>query len=213
MHIPDGFLSVPAWGAAAGVSAGYLALATRRLRQTMEEREIPLMGLLAAFVFAAQMLNFPVAPGASGHFLGSTLVALLFGPWQASLMMTVILLIQAFIFLDGGVTALGANILNMAIIAPWVSVLVFRLLAGRGGRRGPAIFLAAWLAVMAAALACGLELALSGTVAWQAVLPAILGWHALIGVGEGLLTPLVMGYLARTGVAVGQKGAEEGGKA
>lgn len=211
MHIPDGFLSPPAWGTAAGLSAGYLAVTVRRLQRTLEERQVPLMGVLGAFIFAAQMLNFPVAPGISGHFLGSTLATLLFGPWQAALIMTVILVIQAFVFLDGGAIALGANVLNMAIIAPWISYAVFRLLGGRNGRSW-AVFLAAWAGVVAAALACGLELSVSGVAAWRIVLLALLGWHALIGIGEGLITLVVLGYLAKAGIAF-RKEAGEGGEA
>jgi cobalt/nickel transport system permease protein len=201
VHIPDGFLTPPVWGAAAGVSAGYLAMAVRRLRRRLEEQRLPLAGVLAAFIFAAQMLNFPVAPGASGHFLGSTLATLLFGPWQAGLIMSVILIIQAFVFMDGGVTTLGANILNMAIIAPWVSWALLRAVRGR-----PGIFVASWAAVVAGALACGLELSLSGLVSWRLALPAIVGWHALIGVGEGLITLAVAAYLVRAQVDLGEGG-------
>lgn len=209
MHIPDGFLSLPAWGTAAGISAGYLTVAVRRLQRTLEERQVPLMGVLGAFIFAAQMLNFPVAPGISGHFLGSTLATLLFGPWQAALIMTVILVIQAFVFLDGGAIALGANVLNMAIVAPWVSYAVFRLLGGRGGRSW-VVFLAAWAGVVAAALACGLELSVSRIAGWRVVLPALLGWHALIGIGEGLITLVVLGYLAKVGIAFREEAGESG---
>jgi len=209
MHIPDGFLSPPTWGTAAALSGGYLAAAVRRLTRQLEERQVAQVGIMTAFIFAAQMLNFPVAPGASGHFLGGALAALLFGPWQASLMMTVILVIQAFVFLDGGITALGANVLNMAVIAPWVSWGIVRAVGRRMGRSA-AVFLAAWCSVVAAALACGLELSLSGAAEWRLALSAMAGWHVLIGIGEGLITMVVLTYLRRIGFASGEGGQDDG---
>ena len=150
---------------------------------------MPLLGVTAAFVFAAQMLNFPVAGGTSGHFLGAALAAILLGPWLACLVLAVVLVVQAFVFADGGITALGANILNMGVIG---ALLVGGLMLA--ARRGAAAAAAArcsrvagvgaWLAVMAGAAACALELAISGTVPLGTVLPAMLGVHALIGVGE-----------------------------
>jgi cobalt/nickel transport system permease protein len=146
----------------------------------------------AAFVFAAQMLNFPVAGGTSGHFLGAALAAILLGPWLACVVMSVVLVVQSFVFADGGVTALGANVLNMGVIG--ALVVGGLMLAARSvlpQRRGTLLAVSAvgaWLALMAGASACALELAISGTVPLGTVLPPMLGVHALIGIGEGVIT-------------------------
>jgi cobalt/nickel transport system permease protein len=191
MHIPDGFLSPDVAVATGAVTAGTLAYSLRRAEDQLDDRRIPLVGVTGAFVFAAQMLNFPVAGGTSGHFLGAALAAILLGPWLACLVLAVVIATQAFMFADGGVTALGANILNMGVIgALGVGGL---MLAARRLVRSRTAFLAvaaggAWLAVMAAAAATSLELAVSGTVPLATVLPAMLGVHALIGVGEAVVT-------------------------
>jgi len=192
VHIPDGFLT-PEVAAGAGVlAAGAVAYGLRRADETLDERAVPLLGVTGAFVFAAQMLNFPVAGGTSGHVLGAALAAVLLGPWMACLVLAVVLAMQAFVFADGGVTALGANVLNMGVIGGLGAGLV--LAAGR--RVLPdtrtaflgLVGIAAWTAVMAGAAATAAELALSGTVPLQTVLPAMLGVHALIGVGEAVVT-------------------------
>jgi cobalt/nickel transport system permease protein len=192
MHIPDGFLDAEVAAAAAVAAAGAVAYGLRRADRTLDERAVPLLGVTGAFVFAAQMLNFPVAGGTSGHFLGAALAAVLLGPWVACLVLAVVLGLQAFVFADGGITALGANVLNMGVVGGLGAGLV--IAAGR--RALPAtrsaflglVGIAAWLAVMAAAAACSLELAASGTVPLGTVLPAMLGVHALIGVGEAVVT-------------------------
>lgn len=194
MHIPDGVLS-PAVCVIAGVaSAASIGLVSRRVGRTMEPRELPVLGVLGAFVFAAQMVNFPVAPGVSGHFFGAAAAAILMGPGPAVLVITVVLLIQALLFQDGGVYALGANALNMAVVGPPVAWLCYRGLSRPTSglaSRSVAAFSAAWVSVMtAAALAAG-ELTLSGLNPWAVVLPT-LGWHALIGLGEGLVTVAVL---------------------
>jgi cobalt/nickel transport system permease protein len=192
MHIPDGFLD-PGVAAAAGVvSIGVVSYSLKRAEEDLDERRAPLLGVTAAFVFAVQMLNFPVAGGTSGHLLGAALAAVLLGPWLACLVMTVVLTTQAFVFADGGISALGANVLNMGIIGAlgvgflmtWARHVLPRTRTG---------FLAAvaggsWLAVMAGATVTALELAMSGTVPLGTVLPAMLGVHALIGVGEAIIT-------------------------
>jgi cobalt/nickel transport system permease protein len=192
VHIPDGFLT-PEVAAGAGVlAAGAVAYGLRRADETLDERAVPLLGVTGAFVFAAQMLNFPVAGGTSGHFLGAALAAVLLGPWMACLVLAVVLAMQAFVFADGGITALGANVLNMGVIGGLGAGLV--LVAGR--RVLPdtrtaflgLVGIATWTAVMAGAAATAAELALSGTVPLQTVLPAMLGVHALIGVGEAVVT-------------------------
>ncbi|MEW6276024.1 MAG: energy-coupling factor ABC transporter permease [Bacillota bacterium] len=198
MHIPDGFLTPGVWAGASVLSAGALAGAVAKTRETLQDRQVPTLGVAAAFIFAAQMINFPVAGGTSGHLLGGALAAILLGPWNAFLVMTTVLTIQCLFFSDGGLTALGANVLNMAVIAPWVAYVMARLFKGTEGNkaiRSAAIFFASWSSVMAAALACTVEIALSGSVPWQVALPAMAGWHALIGIGEGLITTVVVAFV------------------
>ncbi len=199
MHIPDGFLSpsvaLPLWGVSAGIG-GY---ALRRVSRELTERETPVIGVVAAGIFAAQMLNFPIAGGTSGHLIGTALATLLFGPWVAILIMTCVLSLQALIFQDGGLIALGANIFNMGILGALVAYAIDQTLRGIWGdrrwARTAAAFLAGWAAVVMGALATGLELALSGLVPANVVLPAMGGIHALIGVVEGLITVSAVTFL------------------
>src|SRR4051795_3617411 len=192
MHIPDGFLSTDVALACAVPAITCVGYGLRRASLDLDERRVPLLGVTADFVFAAQMLNFPVAGGTSGHFLGAALAAILLGPWLACVVMSVVLVVQSFVFADGGVTALGANVLNMGVIGALVVgglMLAARSVLPR--RRGVLLAVSAggaWLAVMAGAAACSLELALSGTVPLGTVLPPMLGVHALIGVGEAVVT-------------------------
>ena len=192
MHIPDGFLSPDVAAGTGVVAVGAVGYARRRADRTLDERAVPLLGVTGAFVFAAQMLNFPVAGGTSGHFLGAALAAVLLGPWMACLVLAVVLVMQAFVFADGGVTALGANILNMGVVGGLGAGLVLaagrRVLPRTRGAFLGLVAAAAWLAVMAGAAACSLELAASGTVPLGTVLPAMLGVHALIGIGEAVVT-------------------------
>ena len=192
MHIPDGFLSNEVAVACAVPAAAAVAYGLRRAEVDLDDRRVPLLGVTAAFVFAAQMLNFPVAGGTSGHFLGAALAAILLGPWLAGLVLAVVLAVQAFMFADGGITALGANGLNMGVIG---GVVVGGLvLAARKALPNTRTALlgataaGAWLAVMAGAAACAVELAVSGTVPLATVLPAMLGVHAVIAVGEAVIT-------------------------
>jgi cobalt/nickel transport system permease protein len=159
-----------------------------------------LIGVAAAFVFAAQMLNFPVAGGTSGHLIGGVLAAVLLGPSAAILVMSSVLILQALLFADGGITALGANIFNMALVAPLVGYAVYRLIGRllggdlRAQLAGTAF--GAWCSTVAASVTCAGQLALSGTVAWNVALPAMVGIHMLIGVGEALITSLVVVVVA-----------------
>lgn len=200
MHIPDGFLDAKTWGACWVLGGVALTCGVAKTKERLQERQIPFIGVMAAFIFAAQMVNFPIAGGTSGHLLGAVLAAVLLGPWTASIIMATILVLQAFIFLDGGVTALGANILNMAVIAPftgyWACQLIHRIWNNRTGNL-VAIFIAAWLSVVLAAGACAIELALSGMAPLRVVFPAMIGWHVLIGIGEGVITAAVVGYLTQ----------------
>jgi cobalt/nickel transport system permease protein len=197
LHIPDGFLS-PGVAAAAGLAA--LAAVGYGLRVAgveLDEARVPLLGVLAAFVFAAQMLNFPIAGGTSGHFLGATLAAVLLGPWLACLVMSVVITVQAFAFADGGVTALGANILNMgvlgALLAGLLVVAAVRVLPRTRPTFLGVVALVSWLAVMTGAAATSVELAASDTVPLATALPAMLGVHTLIGVGEAVITVAAVG--------------------
>ncbi len=199
MHIPDGFLNLPTAVASGAVAAGAVGYACARLRRTLPPEKAPLLGVMGAFVFAGQMVNFPVAGGTSGHLLGAALVTILLGPWAAMLVMTAVLVVQCFVFQDGGLSALGANVLNMAVVAPLVAAAVYRAL-GRavpsGGRPFLPTVVAAWATVVVAALFCAAELVLSGTAAAAVVFPAMLGIHALIGVGEALLTAGALAVIA-----------------
>jgi cobalt/nickel transport system permease protein len=163
---------------------------------------IPLMGVLAAFIFAAQMFNFPIAGGTSGHLLGGVLAAVLLGPWLGTLVMTAVIAVQALVFQDGGLLVLGANIFNMGIVGTMGGYAVYRALAGvLGGEkrmRIPAAAITAWLAVMAGALAMTIELVLSGTTPAEIAFPAMLGVHAVIGIGEALITAGALAFIATT---------------
>jgi cobalt/nickel transport system permease protein len=192
LHIPDGFLSPGAAIACAIPALAAVAYALRVADRDLDESRIPLLGVVGAFVFAVQMLNFPVAGGTSGHLLGAVLAAVLLGPWLACLVMTVVLTVQAFAFADGGITALGANVLNMGVIGALLAGFLLGL-AVRAFAPSRAQFLgmvagASWLAVMLGAAATSIELAASDTIALGTVLPAMLGVHALIGVGEAAIT-------------------------
>ncbi|GIK67279.1 MAG: hypothetical protein BroJett018_50730 [Chloroflexota bacterium] len=279
MHISDGFLNLPVSLAGWVLTIVVVGLALRRMGQTMDERQAPLMGVLAAFVFAAQMINFPVAGGTSGHLIGGMLVAALIGPWAAVIVMTCVVGVQALIFQDGGLVVMGFNIFNMGILAPFVGYAVyrgftsppgglsdtrlwvmlrkphgdrflstdatccvptkpmFRLTQSRllmqfrsisdkpsgplsadskgefvGDGTGPSqkrahtgyahtkfarsgLFLGAWASVEIGALATALEIAASGTSDFEIAVPAMLGIHALIGIGEALITVAAVGFI------------------
>lgn len=199
MHVPDGFLDGPTALGCAALAVTGLAVALPRVERQLPPRRVPLLGLAGAFVFAAQMLNFPVGGGTSGHLVGSVLVTALLGPAAAVVVLTAVLLVQCFLFADGGLTALGANVLNMAIVAPLAGLpglwLGRRLRGARGLVAGA--MLGGWLGVVVAAAACAVELALSGAAAFSVAFPAMVAVHAVIGIGEGLVTALVLLALAR----------------
>lgn len=201
MHIPDGFLNPKVWGSSYILSIGTLSYGIYRARQVLQDRQVPAMGIMAAFIFAAQMINFPIAAGTSGHLLGAALAAILLGPWCASIIITTVLIIQALFFGDGGITALGANVLNMALIGTLVAYgtyqIINKVIGGRAGQIA-GTFLAAWFSVVVAAFACSVELALSGTAPFAIVLSAMLGWHVLIGIGEGIITTIVVSLVSNT---------------
>ena len=201
LHIPDGFIDLKTAAAAAVLAGVGIAIALRDVRRQLPPRRVPLIGLAAAFVFAAQMLNFPVAAGTSGHLIGAVLVCVLLGPAAAVIVMTTVLVLQCLMFADGGVTALGANVLNMGVIAPTVGYVVYSALRriGPAGLRSVllAAGFAAWCSTLAAALACAVQLAASGAAPWNLALPAMGGVHMLIGLGEAVITMLVVAVVAR----------------
>jgi cobalt/nickel transport system permease protein len=198
MHVPDGFLDTPTSAATAAVAAGAVAVALRKSRGELDERTAPMAGLVAAFIFAVQMLNFPVGAGTSGHLLGGALAAVLVGPWTAMLCMSVVLLVQSLLFADGGVTALGTNILLMGVVTVAVGWLVFRLVTRVAGYSRTSVvagsFLAALLSVPASAVAFVALYEIGGTaeIPFDALLTAMLGWHLLIGIGEAVITALTV---------------------
>ena len=198
MHIPDGFVSGAINSTTALVSTVALAISVTRAKRELRDQAfaVPLLATVAAFVFAAQMLNFPIGGGTSGHFLGAVTAAALLGPWSACIVLSVVLLLQALLFGDGGITALGSNILNMGVVA---GILTYPLLRGLRailpvGRKG--YFLAAavtsWTSIVLAAGCCAVMLALSGTSPLGLALPAMVGTHAVIGIGEALITVAVL---------------------
>ena len=199
MHIPDGFLSLAISLVFWVATAVLLAVAVRRTSGELGERQIPLMGVMAAFIFAAQMINFPVAGGTSGHLLGGALAAIALGPWAAMLVMASVIGVQALLFQDGGLVVMGANIFNMGLLTALIGYGIYRSVLGRSrGVRLAAAGVAAWLSVMAGALFTALELWLSGTSGLRLVVPAMLGVHALIGIGEALITVAALAFIMQT---------------
>jgi cobalt/nickel transport system permease protein len=199
LHIPDGFLSVTLSLFCWLVTVITLSVAIARTNRSLGEKQVPLMGIMAAFIFAAQMINFPVAGGTSGHVLGSVLASILLGPWPTMIVMTAVIAVQALLFQDGGLLAMGANILNMGIIPAVIGYGLYRI-AFRRSRvmKLAAAGLAGWLSVIAGALSVSIQLWLSGTSQLQTVLLAMLGIHIFIGLGEALITVGALAYLFRT---------------
>ncbi len=192
MHIPDGFLSVPVALVCWAIALVAIAYALRRANRDLGEKQVPLMGVLAACIFAGQMLNFAVAGGTSGHLMGAALATILLGPWAALLVMTSVVSVQALIFQDGGLLALGANIVNMGVIGVTVSYFAYNAVLSLLGRKRTGIlvggFVAAWLSIVIASLAAALQLAFSGTSPANVAVPAMGLIHAAIGLGEGAIT-------------------------
>jgi cobalt/nickel transport system permease protein len=204
MHVPDGFLNLPTSTATGMAAITGVGLALRGTRRELDERTAPLAGLVATFVFAAQMLNFPVAAGTSGHLLGGVLAAVLVGPWTATLCLTVVLLVQAFVFADGGITALGTNVTLMGLVGVWVGwavfVLVRRVLPQRLAMVPVATAVGAFVSVPAAAAAFVGLFAVGGAVPIPlgSLTAAMVGIHLLIGVGEAAMTTLVVSAVVAT---------------
>lgn len=201
MHLPDGFIDAKTAVSAAALSGVGIGLALRRVQHHLPASKVPLLGLSAAFLFTAQMVNFPVIGGTSGHLVGGTLVAALLGPSAAVVVVTTVLIVQCFLFADGGVLALGANIFNMALVDSIAGYAIYRTLCRwLPGTRGQltAMAFASWCSTVLASLTCAGQLAWSGTVAWAVAFRAMAGVHMLIGIGEGLISALVLAGIIRT---------------
>jgi cobalt/nickel transport system permease protein len=196
LHIPDGFLSFVVSIACWVITALTISVAVSRSNKSLGDKQIPLMGIMAAFIFAAQMINFPVAGGTSGHLLGGALAAITLGPWAGMLVMTAVIAVQALLLQD---LVMGANILNMGLITAAIGYGLYRgVSTGSRALKLTVAGIAAWLSVMAGALFTSLQLWLSGTSQLQIVIPAMLGVHALIGVGEALITVAALTFILQT---------------
>lgn len=196
LHIPDGFLSLTISILSWVITIILIVIAIRKSQKELNERQIPFMGIMAAFIFAAQMINFPVAGGTSGHMVGGALAAIVLGPWAGMLVMTSVIALQALLFQDGGLLVMGANILNMGLITALIGFGLYRAVI----KRGKTTLMitagtAAWLSVMAGALLASMQLWLSGTSPAGLVFPAMLSVHTLIGIGEALITVGVITFL------------------
>ena len=197
MHIPDGFVNLSVGISTAVLAAGGIAFAIYRTGTTLPESRAPMLGLSAAFVFAAQMLNFPVAGGTSGHLLGASMAAVLLGPSAAIVAMSAVVILQCFLFSDGGVTALGANLFNMAVLDVVVAYSVYRMILWVVSSRPLAAGIGGWCSMFVASAACAGQVTMSGHVKAHVIFPAMLLVHALIGIGEGLITAMVIGSVAK----------------
>ena len=201
MHIPDGFLSFEIWAPLWVVAILILAFAVWRTNKKLGDKHVPLLGVLAAFVFAAQMLNVPVAGGTSGHMLGGVLIAVFVGPLAGSIVMSSIFVVQGVFFQDGGITAMGANIINMGLIGTILGYFIYLgIRKALKGERGMIIGagVAAWIAVMLASTATSLELVASGTSPIAIVLPAMTAIHVIVGVIEAAITVAIIGFVSKT---------------
>jgi len=215
LHIPDGFLSLLISILFWVIAALAVWIAISKTNRSLGEKQVPLMGIMAAFIFAAQMLNFPVAGGTSGHFLGGVLAAIVLGPWAAILVMTAVIALQALLFQDGGLLVMGANIFNMGVLTAIIGYGLYRAVLQRSrGVRLTVAGVAAWLAVVAAALLTSLQLWLSGTSQLQVVVPPMLGVHVLIGLGEAVITVAALAFImqARPDLLDAKTVSEKGGR-
>jgi len=199
LHIPENILSFGVALVCWLITALILSIAISRTNKSLGEKQVPLMGVMAAFIFAAQMINFPILGGTSGHLLGGVLAAILLGPWAGMLVMTAVIAVQALLFQDGGLLAMGANILNMGLITTAIGYGLYRGVA-RSSRTVKLVVsgFAAWLSVVAGALLTSLQIWLSGNAQLQIVVPAMLGVHVLIGIGEALITVAALAFIMQS---------------
>jgi cobalt/nickel transport system permease protein len=203
LHIPDGFLNPPVLLVTWLIAVGLIAISLNRAQAEYQERAVPLMGVCAAFIFAAQMINFPIVGGTSGHLLGGTLAGALLGPWAGSLVMVAVFIVQGAVFQDGGLTALGANIFNMGLIGTFLGYYLYRtirFIVGRDTLQGVVVggAVAAWTSVVVASIICAIEIAFSGTVTLTVALTTMASWHVFIGIGEALITVVALSFIWRT---------------
>ncbi|MDD3420997.1 MAG: energy-coupling factor ABC transporter permease [Methanocellales archaeon] len=201
LHIPDGFLSTPIWVSMWVIALLIIGYAVRRTNEKLGERHVPMMGVLAAFIFAVQMLNMPVAGGTSGHMLGGVLSAIFLGPFAATIVMSTVFAVQAIFFQDGGITALGANIINMGLIGTILGYYIYQgIRKVVGGEKGILIGagVAGWTSLMLGAISCALMLGTSGVAPLGVALPAMAGIHMFIGVIEAGLTVVIVGMVLKS---------------
>ncbi len=199
LHIPENFLSLTVAVICWIITAATLGVAISKTNKSLGERQIPLMGVMAAFIFAAQMINFPIAGGTSGHLLGGVLAAVVLGPWSAMLVMTAVIALQALLFQDGGLSVMGANILNMGLVTAAIGYGLYRMVSNRSKKtKLITIGFAAWFSVLASALFTSLQIWLSGLADLRIIIPVMLLVHALIGVGEALITVAAISFIMQT---------------
>jgi len=200
LHAPDGFFSAPVSAVFWVITVLVLALSLKKAGEQLDERAVPLMGVMAAFIFAAQMFNFAIPGGTSGHLLGGVLAAVLLGPWAGTIVMACVVGVQALVFQDGGLVVLGVNIFNMGIVGTlggfWLYRTVCAAMGGEERGRYVAAAIAAWTSVFVAALLTAVELAVSDTTDLGTALAAMAGWHALIGIGEAVITVAALSFIA-----------------
>lgn len=200
LHAPDGFFSTPVALTFWVLTVAALGISLRRAGAQLDERAVPLMGVMAAFIFAAQMFNFQIPGGTSGHLLGGVLAAILLGPYAGTIVMACVISVQALVFQDGGLLVLGANIFNMGIVGTFGGYWLYRTIAAvlGGERKGrlPAAAVAAWCSVVAAAVLTAFQLAISDTTSLATALVAMVGWHVIIGVGEAVITVGALAFIA-----------------
>jgi cobalt/nickel transport system permease protein len=205
MHIGDGIMAPPIWVLGYIIAIPVVAYATKKTGNTLGNTQIPILGVLAAGIFVAQMLNFPVGGGTTGHLVGAALAAVLLGPYAAVVILTIVLIVQAFLFGDGGVTALGLNIVNMAILSSFVAYAVYafgKTITSRKAGTYITIFIAAWTSIVLSAAMCGIELGISAALSPEYGIPLIIAvptmaiTYMFIGIGEGIVTVLVVVYIA-----------------
>lgn len=203
LHIPDGYLSLPVSLVTWVLAIALITISLNKVQAEYKERTVPLMGVCAAFIFAAQMINFPIPGGTSGHLLGGTLAGVLLGPWAGSLVMAVVFIVQAVFFQDGGLTVLGANTVNMGLIGTFGGYYLYwgiRKAIGRDTPKGILVgtAVAAWISVFVASLLCAVQLGLSGTVPMNVALAAMAFWHFMIAIGEAVITVIAISFVFRT---------------
>lgn len=216
LHIPDGFLNLVVSLIFWALTIVAVGIAISKTNKSLGEKQVPLMGIMAAFIFAAQMLNFPVAGGTSGHFLGGALAAIVLGPWAGILVMTAVIAVQGLLFQDGGLLVMGANIFDMGVLTAIIGFGLYRMVSASTNKtlKLAVAGVAAWLSTVAAALLTALQLWISGTSSLQIVMPAMLGVHVLIGIGEAIITVAALAFImqARPDLLEAKKVAEKGGR-